>query len=55
MVSKLIRHLKKRMHEQRMSNFIIIIGKKGSGKSYLSLRLGELIEGKGFGLAHVCF
>jgi len=55
MVSKLIRHLKKRMFEQRMSNFIIIIGKKGSGKSYLSLRLGELLEGKSFGLHHVCF
>jgi energy-coupling factor transporter ATP-binding protein EcfA2 len=55
MVSKLIRHLKKRMFEQKMSNFIIIIGKKGSGKSYLSLRLGELLEGKSFGLHHVCF
>jgi hypothetical protein len=55
MVSKLIRHLKRRMFEQRMSNFIIVIGKKGSGKSYLSLRMGELLEGKGFGLHHVCF
>jgi hypothetical protein len=38
-----------------LSNFIIIIGKKGSGKSYLSLRLGEVIEGKSFGMRHVCF
>ena len=55
MSSKLIRHLKYRMHKQKMSNFIIVIGKKGSGKSYLSLRLGELIEGESFGLHHVCF
>ena len=38
-----------------MSNLILITGAKGSGKSYLSLRLGELIEGKKFGMQHVCF
>ena len=55
MTSKLISHLKHRTDKQGMSNLIIIIGKKGSGKSYLSLRLGEIIEGSGFNMAHVCF
>lgn len=55
MTSRLVKHLKNRMHIKKMSNFIIIIGKKGSGKSYLSLRLGELLEGKSFGMHHVCF
>lgn len=53
--SNLIRTLKYRMRKQGMSNFIIVTGKKGSGKSYLSLRMGELLQGKDFGLNHVCF
>lgn len=53
--SPLMRLLHYRMMKQRMSNFIIITGKKGSGKSYLGMRIGELLQGKGFGLHHVCF
>jgi energy-coupling factor transporter ATP-binding protein EcfA2 len=43
------------MYKQKMSNFIMVTGKKGSGKSYLSLRMGEILQGKTFGLNHVCF
>lgn len=53
--SPLMRLLHYRMMKQRMSNFIIITGKKGSGKSYLGLRIGEILQGKSFGLHHVCF
>lgn len=53
--SNLIRLLNYRMKKQKMSNFIIVTGKKGSGKSYLSLRIGELLQGRSFGLHHVCF
>lgn len=51
----LIRHLEYRMHEQKMSNFIVETGPKGSGKSWLGLRFGEVIEGKEFGIDNVCF
>ena len=53
--SNLIRTLRYRMYKQKMSNLIIVTGKKGSGKSYLSLRMGEILQGKTFGLNHVCF
>lgn len=53
--SILMMHLYNRMHIKGMSNLVIITGKKGSGKSLLSLRFGEVLEGKTFGLHHVCF
>lgn len=46
--------LRNRMHKKNMSNFIIIVGKKGAGKSYLSLRLAELLQND-FSLDNVCF
>ena len=55
MTNKLVGHLTYRTKKQGMSNLIIIIGKKGSGKSYLSLRIGEVTQGKTFGMNHVCF
>jgi hypothetical protein len=54
--SPLIRHLEYRMHKQGMSNFIIETGKKGSGKSWLGLRIGQLIMGEDkFSMDNVCF
>jgi hypothetical protein len=43
------------MHTKKRSNFIVTMGKKGSGKSWLGLAFGETLEGKTFGMAHVCF
>lgn len=51
----MIRHLEYRMHTQKMSNFIIETGKKGAGKSWLGLRLGEVINGEDFSMNNVCF
>ena len=55
MRSPLIRHLEYRMKVQHMSNFIIETGKKGSGKSWLGLRIGELMNGENFTMNNVCF
>ena len=43
------------MKIQKMSNFIIETGKKGSGKSWLGLRFGELMMGECFTMDNVCF
>lgn len=54
--SPLIRTLEYRMHTKHMSNFIIETGKKGSGKSWLGLRLGQVIMGEDkFSMDNVCF
>lgn len=55
MRSPLIRHLEYQMEVKHMSNFLIETGKKGSGKSWLGLRFGELINGKDFDIHNVCF
>jgi hypothetical protein len=52
--SFLIRTLRYRNHEQRQSTCILVYGKKGKGKSWLVLRLGEILDPK-FGIDHVCF
>ena len=53
--SPFIYELEYRTDEKEMSNFIITTGKKGSGKSWLGLRIGQLIMGDKFGLNNVCF
>jgi len=52
-LSHLLALLKHRMNKKR-SNCILVHGKKGKGKSYLSLRLCELLD-KDFSIDKVCF
>ena len=52
--SPLIRHLEYRMNVQKMSNFIIETGDKGSGKSWLACKFGEVLQ-KDFSIENVCF
>jgi hypothetical protein len=42
------------MYDRHESTCILVYGKKGKGKSYLSLRLCELLD-ENFKLAYVCF
>lgn len=53
--SMLMQTLHDNMHVRKKSNFIITTGKKGSGKSWLCLGFGQNLEGKEFGMNHVCF
>ena len=53
--SQLMQTLHDNMHVRKKSNFIIMLGKKGSGKSWLGLSFGQTLEGETFGMAHVCF
>lgn len=53
--SMLMQTLHDNMHNRKKSNFIITTGKKGSGKSWLCLGFGQTLEGKTFGMEHVCF
>lgn len=54
MTTNLIRLLKYRAEQQRQSSCVIVTGKKGSGKSLLSLRLSECAD-KNFTLEHTVF
>lgn len=56
--SPYIRHLEYRTKVQHMSSILIETGKKGSGKSWLALRHGQVINGESlddFNLHNVCF
>ena len=56
--SPYIRHLEYNMDVLHKSNFLVTTGSKGSGKSWLGLRHGQIINGESlddFGMHKVCF
>jgi len=54
MPSKILQRIQKVVHEEQRNWLTLVVGKTGSGKSYASARLCQLLD-KNFGVDRVCF